>query len=246
MALKKKLEKAEWEKLSKELQKEYTADGDVYLLDTEDDDDDNDDPENDPAALRRARDREKADAKAAKKEAKDLKAKLDALEKERDPKDKDIAKLESEWKDKLEKAEAATAEIKERSRSRIAEQMINNAANEMAGAISTKPKWLARDIKDRLTVEFDDDDDEPTLIVKNAKGKNSDMTLEQLKKEIVANKDYADILIGSKASGGSAPRKATEPKLGSAGASGDKPATLAQQSNKELVASLKAIKEAEA
>lgn len=247
MALKRKLNADEYKKLSADLKKEYTADGDDWKLDVEpgDDDDDDDDDENNPAALRRARDRERADAKAAKREAAALKTRLDKLEAGRTGKDTDIEKLEGEYKEKLDEAEAATKTAKDAANKRIADLLIKNASEAMASEISTLPKLLAKEIRDRLTVEFDDDG-EPELIVKNSKGKVSDMSLEQLKKEFLQNKDFANILIGSKASGGSAPRQATEKKPGSAGASDEPqaPADLSKMKPSQLAAHLKAKKAA--
>lgn len=247
MSLKRKITKAEFDKLSKDLQKEYTADGDDYVLDVEasDDDDDERDPENDPAELRRARDREKADAKKLKKELADANKKLATLEGGRDNKDKDIDKLEGEYKEKVAAAEAERDSIKEKSQNQIRSQMINAAANTLASEISTMPKLMAKEIRERLSVEFDDDG-EPELIIRNAKGKASDMTLDQLKKEFVANKEFSAIIIASKASGGSAPRNGADQKPGGAGASEQSPTDLSKLSPKDLAKHLKAKKEAEA
>lgn len=242
MALKRKLDEEAFKKLSADLKKEYTKVGDDYVLDVEaGDGDDDDDEENNPAALRRARDREKADAKTAKKALKAAEDRVKALEAGRNGKDTDVEKLESEYKEKLDEAEAATKATKDAANKRIADLLIKNASDALAAEISTLPKLMAKEIRDRLTVEFGDDD-EPELIVKNSKGKVSDMSLDQLKKEFLQNKDYANILIGSKASGGSAPRQATEKKPGSAGASDEQQpsADLSKMTPKALAAHLKA------
>ena len=251
MTLKRKITAEEFEKLNKVLQDEYTEDGDEFILDAESDTKAAD-------KLQRAHDREKKKAKdlaAELKAAKDKLAELEDDDGEPDPTDKDkdknargskrkqkdIETLTQAHKDKITEIEAAAQEKLDKKNNVIKEQMISSAASEMATAISTKPKYILRDIRDRLDVEFDDDG-EPTLIIKTTKGKPSDLTLEQLRKEFVANKEYADIMIGSKASGASGARKGPEPKPSSAGAS-ETPPLLSKLTGKALVEHLKAMKE---
>jgi predicted RNase H-like nuclease (RuvC/YqgF family) len=246
MALKKKLTADEWKKLAKDLQGEYTADGDDYILDLDGDDDDDDDT---IGELRRAHDREKADNKKLKRDLREMQAKLKKFEDdESDPETRrrrdDVTKLETEWQEKIEAAKTEGEERARKLREKTRTNLINGTANGLAAEISTMPKLLAKEIRERLVVDFDDDD-EPTLVVLGKNGKPSDMSLEQLKKEFVANKDFAAIIIGSKASGGGAPRSSPDIKPGGSGAS-DKTTDLSKLSGKELAAHLKSTKEASA
>lgn len=245
MALKRKIDKEEFDELDKVLQAEYTKDGDDYILDAEDDGESKTTDKE-----RRAFTRTKQELKEAKAKLKEASDKLKALEDDDDDatskrKKQDIETLTKAHADELAEVETAAQEKIDKAKRVLAEKMIDAASSEMANAISTKPKYIMREIRDRLTVDFDDDD-EPSLVVKNAKGKPSEMTLEQLRKEFVANKEYADIMIASKASGGNAPRKATDQKLGNAGASEDSPPDFSKMSGKQLAAHIKEKREAEA
>lgn len=80
----------------------------------------------------------------------------------------------------------------------------NGVATAMATKISTTPSLLSKEIAARLVVDMTGD--KPVTKVLGLDGKVSDMTVEKLSEEFVANKEYAAIMIGSKASGGGAPR----------------------------------------
>jgi DNA polymerase III gamma/tau subunit len=244
MALKRRIDQESFDELDKVLQAEYTKDGDEYVLDAEDDG-----KSKTTDKERRAFDRQKQINKTLLSELKTATDKLKELESEDDDADKkrktrDIETLTQAHKDELAEAKATAEARVTKARAKVAEKMIEAVASEMALAISTKPKYILREIRDRLTVEFDDDD-EPTLIVKNTKGKNSEMTLDQLKKEFSTNKEYSDIMIASKASGGNAPRKATGENLGNAvGSEANHAVDLSKLSGKALAAHLKEKREA--
>lgn len=206
MALKRKLTKDEFDKLTKELQGEYEErDGDYFLAV---------EGEEDPDALRRARDREREEAKKLRKENKEMRAKLDEVEGSDDRKKGDIEKIDSAWKAKLEKSEAEHKAEREKLQSGIRRTMIDQAAGKLAAEISTAPDVLALHVAQRLGVDFDDDG-EPSLVVFGADGKPGN-TLEGLKKELLANKSFAAIMIGSKGKGGGASNSPASPG-GSAG-----------------------------
>jgi len=230
VALKRKIDKDEFEKLPKDVQKEYTAEGDGYILDVE--------GFEDVGELRRAKDREAADAKKFKKELKEATDKLAALEGDEGKRAKDIAKLEKEWQEKTT-AEAAKVAARDKT---IAGMLVKAAAEGMAGKISKVPVLMAKAIAERLSV--DHTGDEPKLVVHGKDGKPSDLTLEQLQKEFVANKDYADIIIGTKASGSGTPREPERKPGGAGSGSSDKPASLTSLSTSDLVAHIKAKRDA--
>jgi hypothetical protein len=125
--------------------------------------------------------------------------------------------------------------------------LVDGKAFELASKISTMPKLLAKEIRDRIIVDLTGD--EPIAKIKGADGKVSDMTFDKLGEEFVANKDFAGIMIGSKASGGGAPKPGT--KVNGAGSpvsgqDGDKPVNLATMSGKDMAARISERKEAEA
>lgn len=228
MALKRKITKAEFEKLSKDLQGEYNADGDNYLLDTDDADDADE--------LRRARDREKENAKKSKKEAAELRSRLEELEGSDDRKRGDIEKIDNSWKEKVAKLEKETGEKLSAKDQYIKKTLINGVAEAMAARISNAPKLMARAIAERLTVNFDGD--EPTVEIVGDDGKVINSNLDKLEKEFVANKEYASIIVASKASGGGAPRNGSERQTGGSAPASEKADDLSKMKPKDLVSVL--------
>ena len=79
------------------------------------------------------------------------------------------------------------------------------AADALANDISTVPTLLKRYVRDRLSVELVEDN--PIVRVLDAAGKASALSLDDLKKEIVADKQFAAIIKASNASGGGAGSK---------------------------------------
>lgn len=209
MALKRKLTKDEFDKLSEDLQGEYVERDGEYFLAIEGDED--------PDALRRARDREKEEAKKLRKENKEMKAKLEEIDTNDDRKKGDIDKIDSAWKSKLEKLELERKTEREKYQSNISQSLINQTADKMAAEISTSPDVLSLHIAQRLRVEFDDDG-EPSLIVLGNDGKPGN-TLEGLKKEFLANKSFAGIMLASKGKGGSASNVPASPSGSASGKS---------------------------
>lgn len=232
MALKRKISKAEYEKLSDGIKSEYIEDGDGFRLDLDGDED--------TGALRRAKDREAQLRKDAEKRAKEAEDRLTEIEGDDARKKGDIETLEKKWKADLEAEREGRKADNEKSQGYIRKTLVDAKAVEMATQISKAPKLLARIIKDRLTVDFDGD--EPVTKVLGADGKVSDMDLAALQKEIVANPDFADIIIASKASGGAG--KPSAKPGGGAPNNSDKPADLASMTPTQLADHLKAQKAA--
>jgi hypothetical protein len=236
MALKKKITKAEHEKLNDVFKAEYIEDGEGFRLDVE--------GEEDTGALKRAKDRESQLRKEAEKSLKDAQDQLDALGTDDARKKGDIATLEASWKAKLETEQTAHLATKDKYQGVFKKNLVDSKATEIATKISKVPSLLARIIRDRLSVDFEGD--EPTTRVLDASGKPSALTLDDLQKELVANPEYADIIIASKASGGAGKLVV---KGGGApnsnGGNADKPADLASMKPQDLVAHIEAKKAAE-
>jgi len=162
------------------------------------------DADNDPAALRRAKDREvqaRKDAQAAQKEAEE---KLAAYGDDASRKAGDIVAIEKSWKDKLEKQEKDSADALTKANTSIDKYYKDGEALKIATelAMEGKAEVLLPHIKSRLTV--DKDGDIPVTRVLGKDGKLSAATLEDLSKEFSDNKAFAGIIKGTKASGGGA------------------------------------------
>lgn len=196
MALKRKINAEEFGALPELMQAEYKAHGEGYVLDT-------DDATELETALRRTQE-----------EARDAKARLDAIQAEKDAanaalaaaeeeaarKKGDVTALEASWKKKVEDATAAGTTEAESLRAKLRQLLVKNKALELATEISTVPDLILPHIERRL--EADLDGDEPATRVLDTAGKPSALTLDDLKQEFVANDKYAAIIIGSNASGG--------------------------------------------
>ena len=187
--------------LSEELKKLYKQDGDVYRLVLEDDDGDND-----VGALKRAKEHEKQKRKEAEAELARLKKEKEDAE-AADEADKakrkgDIGALEKSWQDKLARKEAELNAAADALRGQLRTLLVDNVAQSLASEISTAPELLLPHIKARLTVE--EIDGKPVTRVLGSDGKPSALTIDDYKKEVLANKAFAPILTASKASGSGA------------------------------------------
>lgn len=239
--MKRKLTQAEYDKLSdddKANYKENASRKGEFLLELEDDE---------SGALTRARDREKQRADDLQAQFDTMKTELDALKAAGDDdrdnsarKKGDVKALEESYKAKIAKLQDDHNKVIETKNKALSKLLVDARADEMATRLSTVPSLLKRVIRERLTADLDGD--EPETRVVGTDGKVSAMSLADLEKEILQNKEFASILVGSKASGGSAPKDTR--KASSASAPSDKP--LSAQSPQELVASLRAKREAAA
>lgn len=233
MALKRKLDKDAFAALSKSLKAEYieNSDGD-YVLDVDGDED--------TGALKRAKDRAVQESKDHRKRADEAEAKLADLDTTSTRESGDMAKMEKIWQGKLDKVTEDAAAKQAQYDATTSASLINNAANAMAAKISTSPALLLPHIKARLQADLTTD----TPITTFHDGNGASIGMEALEKEFVDNKDFASIIIASKAKGGGAPDKSQ--RMGGAPQTqpGDKPAPLSDLSGSDLVARLDANKEA--
>lgn len=235
MALKKKLTKAEYDKLSDGMKGEYIADGEGFKLDLTDDED--------TGPLKRALEREKADKNTSKARVAELEAQLEELSTNDARKTGDIAKLEKQWQKKLEDATTAANAKIERLTGHTTKSLVDNVATGIASKISRSPALLLPHIKARLQANFEGD--EPQTVVLDKDGKPSKMTVEELSQEFVANKDFSAIIIASQASGSAGNAN----KGGSASnnnpafkTNADQPADLSKLSPRDLANSIKESK----
>lgn len=230
MALKKKLTKAEFEKLKDEFKAEYIADGDGYKLDLEGDDD--------IGPLRRALERERASSTTNKQRVEELEAEIEKLQGDDARKRGDIQTLEKSWQSKLDKKEQEYSEKLSKREGFIKSQLVDAKASEIAHKISKAPALLLPHIKARLVADLDGDS--PVTRVLDKDGKVSAMTLEELQAEFVANKDFSAIITASKASGGAGPSNNGGGAPNNAGNnSGQQPADLSKMNPRQLADALK-------
>lgn len=201
MALKSKITKAEHSALSAELQAIYTVNpnnAEEFFLDAED-----------AKELRAANERNKAEADEAKRKLAEADAeKAKAAKAEQDAKDElarkagDIAAIEKSWEAKViaakDEAKAEIAKLKKQ----IEDLTINVKVTALAGEISTVPELIEPLIRNRLKLELDGET--AVIRVLDADGKASALSLDDLKKEFVANPKYASIIKANSASGGGA------------------------------------------
>lgn len=130
-----------------------------------------------------------------------LQAELDEIHRGNVPKG-DVARLEQSWKDKLATREAELTGKLDTLIKRVQTLLVDNVAQSLASKISTAPDLLLPHITKRLTVETDGDN-LVTRVLDNT-GKLSALTVEDLEKELMSNKSFAPILVGSKANGSGA------------------------------------------
>ncbi len=176
----------------------------------------------------------------------DLKAKLDAataelttergknLDKNGAVSKADHDAMVASWQDRFTKETEKLTGIVGKKDDFIKKSLLDGQAAALAAKISTVPSLMAKAIKDRLTVDMTGD--EPKLVVLDKDGRPSAFTVEDLRTELVANPEYASIVIGSKASGGSA----HTPAPGGSAPDGGKTPTLSQASPDQLLQHMKA------
>lgn len=176
------------------LYKEDGAGGFVLMIEGDD--------QEDAGALKRAKDHEKEARKAAEKEAKELRDKLDEITAGAARKTGDIEALEKSWGEKLSKREAELLKEIEGRDGHLNKLLVDNVAQSLAAKLSVSPAVIMPHIKSRLQAEFKEGAGVTRVL--DATGKPSAMTLDELEAEFRGNKDFAPIIIASKASGSGA------------------------------------------
>ena len=248
--MKKKINKAAFDKLSDELKALYTLVGKDYVLQLEDEDDDTPPPPDADAPAGSKLALERKHRKAAEKRANEAEAALEALQGEKETASNSVATMKAAHDKKVAKLEKERDDAVLMHKNYVGDKLLGDAATEIAGKLTKSPKLLMPHLQARLAV--DHDGDEPTIVVLDAKGKKSAATLDDLTKEFRDNKDFAGIVTASQASGGGASRPGVTAPVGSAPASGNQQQrqTSATSLNKlqpgDLVAEVKARQAARA
>lgn len=189
----------------------YTKDGDKYRLSV-----DGLPKGEDVGGLKSKIDELLAEKKDASARAKAAEAAAKAAQEEAARKAGDTDALDKSWREKLAAREAELSESMTRQTKAITAMTVESTAirmaAELAGDLGTADLLIPH-IMRRLAVE--ERDGMFVAAVRDSHGKPSAATIEELKKEFVANPLFSRVIAGSKASGGGADGK---PGLGSANA----------------------------
>jgi len=161
-------------------------------------------------ALRRAKDYEKEEARKAKAAIATIQQSLDTttteletLRKTGVPKDK-VEALENSYKDKMTKREKELTDKITALTTSLETHLIDGSAIKLANEIAAKPEYvevLLPHVRKRLVMEAGEGEQQVVRVL-DKDGKASATTLEELKKELLGNKAFAALLVGSKANGG--------------------------------------------
>jgi hypothetical protein len=196
--LKLKISKDDHGKLPADIQKEYKAEGEEFVLDT-------DVKFEDVTPLKNALAAEKDHRKKATEKVTQLETQVAALNDEKEKLEaraKPASELEKSWQAKLEKT---TTDLKAREdalRKQLNTLLVDNVAIGIANEVATSPELLLPHLKSRLTVE--EVDGKFVTRVLDGEGKASALSVNELKQEVIANKQFAPIIKASNASGGGA------------------------------------------
>jgi hypothetical protein len=143
-------------------------------------------------------------ARTAREEADGLRTQMETHLKSTVPKD-NLTALEASYKDKLTKAQTEAQGTIDTLNAGLRTVLVDNTANALALRLSKDPKKAALflpHILPRLSVDFEKN--KPVTRVLDAAGKLSALTVDELHAEFVANPLFADVVLGSQASGSSA------------------------------------------
>jgi hypothetical protein len=212
----------------------------------------------DVGELRRAKEYEHKDATTAKAKVIELSKRLETIEADNEKRLKgmlpaeNIQTLETSYKEKLKRLEDEHTSDRTRLSANLTRLLVDNKAQELAAALAIDAKQiplLLPHIRQRMTVEMIGD--EATTRILDKAGKPSAATLDDLKKEFLADPAFAPVVLGNKASGSGA-RGSTNGGAGGGGPGGGatgrgegKPnKKLADMKPEELADFMKAKKEA--
>lgn len=204
----------------------YEKDGDTYVLKVEDDPSE---------GMRKARDHEKEARKKAEQELRELREQQERDQEDKNRKNGDVEKVEKAWKDKYEKLEQTMTEQLSARDSQLQTMLVDNVASQLATELFTSAALGLPHVKSRLGVESVDG--KFVTRVKDPKtGEfNPALTLDDFKKEISENPDFAPIRKSSNAKGGNGappPSKFNQQQ-------NDNPTNLGKATPAELVAHIK-------
>jgi hypothetical protein len=200
MALKYKLDQAAFEKLEEGQQALYKKSGEMYVLDVDGVDNNSDDL----MALKAQNEKLLSEKKDAAKKAKEAEDAATKAAEEAARKAGDTEALEKSWQEKLAKREAELTSQIETLNGSVNGMLVDNVATKLANelAVPGSADILIPHIKSRLAAE--QRDGQFVTVIRDAQGKPSAATLEDLKNEFSGNAAFAPVIAGSKATGGGA------------------------------------------
>lgn len=201
MSLKSKISKADYDALSDELKGHYIAEGDGYKLDT-----------TEARELLAAKQQEKEradkltrDLATVREEMESLKTDLEAAQDAKRRKENDIPSIEAAWQKKIDDQKKKDADTLKAREDQLRTLLVRNEAIKIAHEISTAPELLLPHLMSRMAADLEGET--PKTIILGEDGKRSAKNLDEFKQEVVDNPLFAAIIIGSKASGGSADQR---------------------------------------
>lgn len=201
MALKKKISKADFEKLDEAVQGLYTLKGTSYILDVEDDE----------SEIKDALEKERRDHKEAKRKLQEVedakKAAEEAAEeakRQAAEKNGDVDAINKSWQAKLDKQKETYENQISTLNSSIESLTVGSTSTSLAAelAVEGAAGVIEPHIKSRLKTEFRDG--KAVVTVLDKEGKPSAMSVDELKEEFINNPSFARVINGSKASGAGA------------------------------------------
>lgn len=229
MALKRKVK--DIKEVKEELRNLYIEKDGEWVLDVEGGDDE-------ATALKNAKQHEVTARKAAEKAKAEAEAKLEELQTElaqaRNP--DTLKALEKSWANKYADLKKTYEEAASALTGTLENTLLDNVVTGIASKFKS-PSLVKAAIRERLQVDLTDVS-KPTIRVLDKDRKPSAASIEDYTKELVTNPEYADIVIGTKGSGGGAPKPSS---TGGAGGEGTK-TNLATMPISDLVAHLDAKK----
>lgn len=231
MKLKRKINQSELDQLTKELQELYTKVGDEFVLDL--DDTAFETLKTEKASLKKELDDYKAQEEERIRKAEERAKKKAQEEYEKAKGDKDVEAIEKSWTDKYSKLESKYNGLQEKHNGYVTKSLVETAVTAMANEISTHPSLISPHIRSRLGVDLTGDN--PKLVVLDENGQRSALTVDELKKSFVDNKEFSAIIKATSANGGA--------KAGANSPSGtptDKTKRLGEMSDLELAQIAKA------
>lgn len=233
--MKRKLSKTEYEALHDILKSEYEEKNGSYHAKIEDEDDA-------VNALRKAKDNESNAYKETKAALAKALADAEELKTGQHRKNGDVEALDASWKAKF--AERETELLNENGTLKGA--AIKAAKEAVLSGLASKhikpeyQRMFKKDIDERIEVQLENG--AAVMRILGHDGKPSALTMADFEKEVLANKEYAPIIIASRASGGSAPARLAGHGMPN---TNETQTPLRLQSNSEIVALLKSKKDGE-
>lgn len=232
MKLKRKISQSELDQLSKELQELYTKVGDEFILDL--DDTAFETLKTEKANLKKELDDYKAQEEERIHKAEERAKKKAQEEYDKAKGDKNVDAIEKSWTEKYSKLEEQFNSLQEKHNNYVTKSLVESAVSSMANEISTHPNLISPHIRSRLGVDLTSET--PKLLVLDENGQRSALTVDELKKSFVDNKDFSAIIKATSANGG-AKAGQTSP---SGTPTGEKTKRLGEMSDLELAQLAKA------